>query len=640
MKSLQSKFIVGVIRRLSCGENLSKVSSYYKKHGLKNTIEKTKSVVVSRSLARSQRFQAGNFYPIAPSFREKSHREIRVATIMDEFSENSWSDEFTIVPLKREGLSEQLLETDGTPAVDFLFVESAWNGNGGDWQYQLTGPKAPSDSIRAVIEVCNANEIPTAFWNKEDPPHFEDFLDTAKLFDVVFTTALEKVEEYRKELDHNRIFVLPFAAQESIHNPIRNNWERRDGDINFAGMYFAHKFPERREQIDLLVGAAVDVTPKLGNGLTIYSRYAGEDERYQFPLKYQDFIHGSLPYTKMLAAYRKFKVTLNVNSVTDSETMCSRRVFEAAASGSCVVSTPSKALQYFFSEDEVPRPKTKQEAKNLLRALVQSSEFRDRIVHRAQRKIWENHTYRNRADFLVEVLLGKTTKGKKELISVISSTNRPSQIPQLIEQICNQQNVEVELLLMVHGDGQCPEETKSLKPKGCIREIKLFRAPSSESLGNCLNTLVEHATGNFVAKIDDDDIYCPNYLRDQLNACRFSGADLVGKQAVYVNLVQRNLLALKSPNSEHRWTDFVAGPTLFGPAQTFREVKFQDRTLGEDSGFLTDLKRQGKKIYSTDRFNFVQVRHGDSHTWSIDDLEILANSEVKLHGPVGDIGRV
>lgn len=55
----------------------------------------------------------------------------------------------------------------------------------------------------------------------------------------------------------------------------------------------------------------------------------------------------------MLTAYKAYKAMLNVNTVTESSTMCARRVFEILASGTNVISTPSKALAALFGPGEV-----------------------------------------------------------------------------------------------------------------------------------------------------------------------------------------------------------------------------------------------------------------------------------------------
>jgi hypothetical protein len=84
--------------------------------------------------------------------------------------------------------------------------------------------------------------------------------------------------------------------------------------------------------------------PALDLGLHIYSRMQGEDRRYRFPRRFAANIVGSLPYEQMLASYTSYKVFLNVNSVTGSETMCLRRLFELSAAQTAVVSGPAASI--------------------------------------------------------------------------------------------------------------------------------------------------------------------------------------------------------------------------------------------------------------------------------------------------------
>ena len=249
---------------------------------------------------------------------------LRVAVILDDFSMLAWSYEFETIAVTPSAWREQLAEAP----VDLLLVESAWHGNKDAWQYQLTGSKAPSEPLRELVAHCREHGIPTVFWNKEDPPHFEDFLDTAKLFDQVFTTDVTLLPRYREELGHDRVEVLPFAAQSAVHNPIRPKHGHQERDVAFAGMYFAHKFPERREQMDMLLGGALDASGRMEKGLEIFSRFLGDDERYQFPGELAERVVGSLSYERMLTAYKAYKVFLNVNSVVTSPSMCARRIFE------------------------------------------------------------------------------------------------------------------------------------------------------------------------------------------------------------------------------------------------------------------------------------------------------------------------
>src|SRR3546814_14280977 len=93
-----------------------------------------------------------------------------------------------------------------------LFVESAWNGNNGAWRLHMTKEKRPSAELRALVEWCRAAGIPTVFWNKEDPPNYDVFIATAKLFDQVITVHAERIPIYPQHLRHTRPAPLPFPA--------------------------------------------------------------------------------------------------------------------------------------------------------------------------------------------------------------------------------------------------------------------------------------------------------------------------------------------------------------------------------------------------------------------------------------------
>src|SRR5699024_10034256 len=162
-------------------------------------------------------------------------------------------------------------------------------------------------------------------------------------------------------------------------------------------------------------------------------------------------------------------------------------------------------------------------------------------------------------------------------------------------------------IVVQHGFKSSPETMRHASELG-IENLTLIEAPSSDSLGACLNRGVEAASGDIIAKMDDDDIYGEHYLSDQVAALRYSNEDLVGKQAHYLHLRNRDIVMCRFPEREHRFTDLVMGPTLLGRKELFQRFPFADRTLGEDTDLQRRLVSAGARIYSADRFNFVQVR--------------------------------
>lgn len=559
-------------------------------------------------------------------------RDLRVAVVLDEFSRLALDHEWQQVPVTPEDWRSRL---EAEP-VDLLFVESAWHGNGGAWRYHLAGESAPRAALVDLVAWCREQGIPTVFWNKEDPAHYGDFLGTARLFDHVCTTDSDRLDDYRRDLGHDRLGVLPFAAQPALHNPVRHGPGHGERDVAFAGMYFAHRHPERRAQLELLLGAADRASARMETGLEIFSRQLGGDQRYQFPEPYAARVVGSLPYPRMLTAYRAYKVFLNVNTVVGSPTMCARRIFEISASGTPVLSTPSPAIDAVFAADEVVQVSEPDEAEWTLRALVRNAELRDRMVHRAQRRIWSGHTYAHRVDDVLRTvgLDQHAVTGALPRVSALVSTRRPGQLEHVLATLGAQTGVDLQVVLLRHGVDPDPAEVRARAADVGLTDIVLLDSPASVPLGSCLNRLVAHADGDLVAKIDDDDHYGPHYLADQAAALDYSRADVVGKQAHYMYLAGADVTVLRYAHAEHRFTDRVSGPTIVTHRTLARDVPFPDVPRGEDTGFLTAVLAAGGRIYSADRFSFVQMRNaeGAAHTWAATEAELLASSDVEIAG--------
>lgn len=582
-----------------------------------------KAAVESLERESLRGFDPMDFPEFVPNtFRKKPFSNFRVGVIFDDFSWTAWDGEFTLVELTPDNWESKIND------IDFLLIESAWQGNQGAWRYQIVGTNAPSTGIVELVEQCKAKGLPTVFWNKEDPEHFGDFILTARLFDYVGTTDSNCLEMYESYPGFNgQVFSLPFAAQPSVHNPMRDqiSARRQIGDVCFAGTYFRHKFVDRREQMDLLLTAGIDASKNLRSALTIYSRNETMDEKYSFPQPFDDWVVDALPYSQMLSAYRGYKVFLNVNTVTESPTMFSRRVLELLASGTPVVSTDSLGLRSFFREPELCIVGDSEQASQVIESLVRSPISRDVMVHKAQRTIWENHTYSHRAAQLLGVIGFESDNSvtQKPRVSVIMPTMRPENLDFAIEQIRAQLGVDLEILVATHGFSV---------DKGRYSGIQFFELPKEMPLGACLNALVEKSRGQYLAKMDDDDLYGPNYLRDQINALRYSGATVVGKQASYLYIENTEELIFRKKWREHMWSDLVLGATIVAERSVFESTKFKEVTHGEDTAFLNAVLEKGGRIYASDRFNYIQIRSAVPHTWDISEFDLKRSGQVETFG--------
>ena len=554
--------------------------------------------------------------------------DLSVGVILDEFSELAFGYEWNAVALDPRHWRHQL-----DRGLDLVFIESAWSGNSGLWRGKLAGTDGPDPALAELLAACSAAGVPTVFWNKEDPPHYADFLPAAKLFDHVFTTDGDRLPDYRRDLGHANVGVLAFAAQPALHNPVRPAQGHRSRDVAFAGMYFAHKYPERRAQMDMLLGGAAEASAGMDRGLEIFSRQLGGPGRYQFPEPLDARVVGSLSYRQMLAAYKAYRLFLNVNTVVDSPSMCARRIFEITASGTPVLTAPSAAVAEFFGEDEMPVARSAAEASRLTRALVGSPELGDRAVHLAQRRIWQGHTYAHRVEQVLRAAVpDRAGTPAPPAVSALVSSMRPHQLEHVFATLAAQQGVDVQLVLLTHGFDLPAERVRQLRQRWPLADVVILAAAADVPLGECMNRCVAAADAAVAAKIDDDDHYGARYLADQVHALGYSRAPVVGKQAHYMYLQSRNATLLRFADREHRFTGQVMGPTIVAARQVLQEHPFPAVPRGEDTGFLRQAAQAGVPIYSADRFNFYQVRHGAGHTWPVADAELLASAELRFYG--------
>ncbi|MDD4868785.1 MAG: methyltransferase domain-containing protein, partial [Mycobacterium sp.] len=282
------------------------------------------------------------FQPVVAPDRPP-HLPVTLATIMDEFTAACFKPEARLLAVTPDNW-RSVLEQERPNA---LFVESAWQGNAGAWASQLTRAQhIPNGPLLALVDWCKSNHIPTVFWNKEDPPNFEHFIHAAKHFEHIFTTDEDCIPRYRAQVPHTHVYALPFAAQPAVHNPVGSRAPRY-GRLCFAGTYYNKRHADRRKDVELLLG------PALTRGLSIFDRMADytKSDNYHFPPEYRPAICGALPYAEMLDAYKRFDVFLNVNSVTESPTMFSRRVFELLACGTPVISTYALGIERLLGAD-------------------------------------------------------------------------------------------------------------------------------------------------------------------------------------------------------------------------------------------------------------------------------------------------
>jgi Glycosyl transferases group 1 len=364
----------------------------------RSEIDRLRSHPAGRLASRLSR-KADRTEEPAPSEATEARASVKgrwvVATILDEISDACWSPEFENVRLSRSKWREQLERS----APDVLFVESAFAGAAGTWTRVINHFGSPHQDLVSLVDTCRSMQIPTVFWNKEDPVNYPWFIGSASLFDHVFTVDGDQIPSYRDDLGHDRIHLLTFAAQPTMHHPPSSGTLRpQSGSVAFAGSYYARKHAQRRLQMDMLLPPAVQF------GLHIYDRMQRTDDpRFAWPPLLRACVVGSVPYTEMGDIYRSYGAFANVNTVVDSPTMCARRVFELVACATPTVSGPSLAIETGIPAGVVRVVHSPEEARSAYATLLADGAATD--VAAGTEWVGSGQTYRHRWETILSTVV-------------------------------------------------------------------------------------------------------------------------------------------------------------------------------------------------------------------------------------------
>lgn len=445
-------------------------------------------------------------------------KRLRVACIMDEFTYHSYGPEAYFYQLTPEQWETELESFQ----PELLFVESAWRGKDDLWGSKV-GHK--SQEVKGILAWCNARQIPTVFWNKEDPVHFETFLNTAILFDYVFTTDLDCIHRYKAALGHDDVYFLPFACQLAVTGPVEK-YQRKDA-FCFAGAYYA-RYPNRIKDLE----SFVEHLPKF-KPLEIYDRnYGKDDPNYQFPETYQPYIVGTLPFSEIDKAYKGYRYAINLNSVKQSQTMFARRVYELLGSNTITVSNFSRGVRLLFGDLVL----TSDNGAEIVRRLEQfenNAEHADKFCLAGLRKVLSEHTYQARFDYIVSKVSGKQCEQGLPSYTIISRVNTHKELENVLANVVRQQHAPERLVVILNKSlGETEANAVLSAELNKLTQVVEVQCLSHASLNG--QTLADLAgPDNWLAAMCPADYYGPNYLLDLALATRFTQAPVIGKAAYY-----------------------------------------------------------------------------------------------------------
>lgn len=430
----------------------------------------------------------------------ESLRSMRIAAVLDTFSHDSLAPECDLLALHPDRWREQIADF----APHLLLVESAWQGTDGAWGGKVA---TCSDTLRALVAACRDAGIPTVFWNKEDPLHYEAFIDTARLFDRVFTTDAACIPRYKRDLRHDRVALMPFALQPATFHPITR--EARKPGAFFAGAWYPHLTERSRD-----FRAIVDALDLVGD-VDIHDRNHGRATagHLVYPPEYRHMVRGGVPYAEVANLYRSYAAGINLNTIKQSPTMFARRVVELIGCGTAVYGNYALGIARLFGDLVVNTDEQEQLFREAWRELHDGDPEPRRRRAAALRKVLAEHTYAHRLAYIARQVGWTLDVPALPKIAAVARVRDADALARVLASCARQAHAPARILLDV------PDALRPHLPPH-------VEALSEESLQANVRT---RFGGDWIAVFDADDHHGVHYLEDLALATRYSDAVAIGK---------------------------------------------------------------------------------------------------------------
>lgn len=247
--------------------------------------------------------------------------------------------------------------------------------------------------IKIAAKVFQKYGVFHIYWAIEDPPHFNSLsLPRARLCDFTFTTAVECVPKYTAE--GVKADLLLFGCNPQYHKQVRP-----DPKFSHDIVLVASNYDCRYDEAGFLVRSLVD----RNYDIKVWGLWWDDPRRRINLLDHPEKYGGLLAYEMLPTVYSSAKIVLGLHCDDTSKTQTSMRTFEVLGCGAFYLTqyTPAHEALFKFGKHLV-WAKSPEETVSLVDYYLHNDEERNRIARRGQEKVYREHTYTQRARFVID----------------------------------------------------------------------------------------------------------------------------------------------------------------------------------------------------------------------------------------------
>jgi len=200
-------------------------------------------------------------------------------------------------------------------------------------------------------------------------------------------------------------------------------------------------------------------------------------------------------------------------------------------------------------------------------------------------------------------------------VTAVLVTHRTTHLQSIVDQIRKFTYPRLQVVIGLHG-----LERSALPPLEMSHGVSVIEIDAQVPFGSAMQGACQVAEGEYVTKLDDDDVYGPNHIWDLVIAERYSGAELVGKALDWIYLADDDTTVFRPTYAAEKYGKFVAGGTLFISRANLQSVGgWRPVPKSIDLALINAVRQHGGVVYRTQGLGYTYVRRGSGHTAQVDN---------------------
>ena len=543
-------------------------------------------------------------------------------------------------PRVRDGLSWHTTCHELTPSnwdavirlmrPDYMLVESCLYDSRRSWNLAAFDAESYAQKMKALADAARKANVPSIFWYTLDVSMVDIFAEGMRAFDFV-ACADEVALERLKQLGISARSLL-WAFSPEQFNPLTNfkltvppPFLLFDGATRM--MRFGH--------IQNVLNAIHDLDLTIVDSGMLTSTYNIE----RCPNKdLASKIKGNISQTCIQEIYKQATAYLSIPDFPGRMTPAYVwRSLEAAACRVPVLHCDKEASSSFLSEfsEICASPEQVRELYHSLKTVPLEQERRG---HMAWRTVHSRHTFAHRIDTLHQWLGIEKKAVETPRATIVTPSMRLENQKHALAQYRAQTWPNKDFFFVLNGDDVSQADVL-LQEAQRDPDVHVAHVPREFSTGMVMNAGLNMADGDYVFKMDDDDMYGENYVADRMIYFREFDIKVMGTARSFFAFkgediaysfdkmkLRQDKIVNSLGNVEYSLSSF-SGATVAMQREYGRLVGYQEQAYAyADVSFLYKgiFFTPGCASLNMDILNFcVQRGNAAEHTWTISKKELL-----------------